>query len=102
MLATVDVTERLASQVARWVLHPRVNVEELLALETIQEKSPEALVEVLLQTLDDFLKNLELDAAHLALSSLRLVELVENDTSRLYRWELNQLKVLGDVLPVVY
>jgi hypothetical protein len=52
--------------------------------------------------LNDFLEDLELDAAHLTLSPLRLMELVEDDSCWLRRRELDKLKVLGDVLPVIH
>jgi hypothetical protein len=60
VLATIDVRESSADQVRGWLLHAQKNLQELFALKTVEEKAPDALVEILLQTLDDLFENVDL------------------------------------------
>ena len=101
VFATIDIRKRLASQVRSRVFHFGSNVIQLFTLEPVQENPPQRPVEVLLQTLDNFLKDVVLHTGEFSLLFLSFQVLVKNHTSRLLRRQLHDLEIFGNVLPIV-
>lgn len=102
MLAAIDVGEIFASKIRGRVVHLGLNVHKLPTLKAEQKEPGEGLVEVLLQTLDNFFEDVGLDAGKLARFLLGLKVLVENHTNRIFRGQCHKLVLFADELPVVH
>ena len=77
MLASIHVTECLASMLAVAGLDLFVDIVELGALEAVQQYPAEGFVEVLFDTGDDFLENVGIGGARSSVVTLCFIVFVE-------------------------
>jgi hypothetical protein len=102
MLAAVDVAQCLSSVLAMALFKLLVPIEVLVPLKPIEKNASEGLVEILLDSSDDFFKNVCVCRARTAMHQLRFLILVEELCDGNRSRSRRDFVLLRDFLPVVY
>jgi hypothetical protein len=84
VFTTIDVCQRLSGQVICRLLDTCRDVIELLSFEAVEKKATETLIEILLQTLNDFLEDVSFSAVAVTRRRDGRKVFVKDDTGRLF------------------